>query len=653
MKSIQNGMICLLFLGILPLMNCGSDNGVNEPMNQAPIASASAEGEMGDFLLNHDIFLLGGSSSDPDGDVLTYLWEFVSIPDGSASTIANATASQAAFIPDDIGDYVVKLTVSDGELSDEAELIISVSPPDLITNLIITNSTGLELQGPVGSMVVIETSNYLNTPDGDTPLGPTGDPLIFTFEFVSTPAGSNAIFEDPDAGEAGQKVFTMDKPGSYEIKVTVTDGTQTATDAKTVITQAPANISFDPIFGKPGGTIIISGDYMSPIATDNIVKINGVTATVLSASDGANPSLTVELPSGFTTGNISVELGTDEVISDDPFYAYPNVTVSTFAGSTLGNTDATGTSAQFNNPFGIVYHGSNDELYVVDQGNNTIRKITSDAVVSTFAGDGTESFQDGVGTNAQFDDPQGIALNTSGSTLYIADAENNRVRTISIGTANVSTLAGDGTDADVDGTGTGAQFALYIHGLAVDDNANLFVSNTGTHVIRKIDGSGVVSTFAGNSGMSGDDDATGSAARFNMPSGMAIDSDNNIYVSDSDNHSIRKITSDAMVSTISGTGIDMTVDGVGGQYNFPSGLLLDEANGILYIAEFQGNVIRQYIIEANLVLTIAGSAGDAANIDGDGETARFNGPVAMAMDAEGSIYVTDYNNHTIRKITFN
>lgn len=637
--------ICILFMSLIFLVSCGDDSKDMGPTNQAPTAMIVAIPEVdegGGFLINVTVLLSGTNSTDPDGDPLTYLWELTP-PAGSTATLNNTEIAEPQFIPDIVGVYTVKLTVSDGELTGEATENITVVQLDLVAEIRFENDI---TEAPVGSEVTIIPGVF----EGSTSVISS---TSLTYEFVSKPNGSAATFVDGVG--IGEKKFTMDKPGTYEVKFTATDlldASRSSTDTGTVFTSAPMNITFDPIFGKVGDFITVSGANLSTILADNVVKINGVAAAVMAATAYPDPTLTVQIAATFSTGTISVQLGSDEAVSTDKFYAYPSVTVSTFAGSSMGNTDDTGVVAQFNNPYGITYSLTGDKFYVTDQGNNTIREISIGGVVTTLAGDGTGAFLDGPVASAQFFGPQGITVNSS-DVIYIADNDNNRIRRINSTHTNVFTLAGDGTDADLDGSGIAAQFALGLFDMVIDNFANIYVSTTSTDVIRKIDGGGVVTTFAGTSNIGGDLDATGPNAKFNDPAGLAIDSDNNIYVADNLNNKIKKITTDAVVTTIAGFNSNTTVDGVAtASFNSPTGLVMDNANGILYIAEFGSHVIRQYIFEADLVLTIAGNPESAGNSDGVGVAARFNGPLDITMDGAGNLYVTDYNNHRIRKISF-
>jgi len=212
-------------------------------------------------------------------------------------------------------------------------------------------------------------------------------------------------------------------------------------------------------------------------------------------------------------------------------------TVSNLAGtSTAGYGDGTGTAARFSAPQGIAADSSGN-IYVADTGNNRIRKITPSGVVTTLAGFSTADYGDGTGTAARFSAPQGIAADSDGN-IYVADTGNNRIRKITP-SGVVTTLAGFSTADYADGTGTAARFSAP-QGIAVDSDGNIYVADTGNNRIRKITQSRVVTSLAGTS-TAGYGDGTGTAARFSAPQGIAADSSGNMYVADTDNNRIRKI----------------------------------------------------------------------------------------------------------------
>ena len=218
--------------------------------------------------------------------------------------------------------------------------------------------------------------------------------------------------------------------------------------------------------------------------------------------------------------------------------------------------------------------------------------------------------------------------------------------------SGISLLAGSiGGSGNIDGTGTAARFTSS-GGVAVDASGNVFVADTDNHTIRKITSAGVVTTLAGTAGSYGSSDGTGAAARFQYPFGIAVDSSGNVYVTDSSNHTIRKITPAGVVTTLAGTaGSQGSNDGTGAAARFylPKDVAVD-ASGNVVVADTYNHTIRK-ITSAGVVTTLAGTAGSFGSSDGTGVAARFKSPLGVAVDASGSVYVADTDNSTIRKIT--
>jgi len=269
-------------------------------------------------------------------------------------------------------------------------------------------------------------------------------------------------------------------------------------------------------------------------------------------------------------------------------------------------------------------------------------------VVTTLAGDGTAAWLDATGTAAQFDGPNAVAVDTAGN-LYVADAFNNRIRKIVLATGVVTTLAGDGTPGFANGTGTAAQFKNP-NGVAVDTAGNLYVADSGNQLIRKIViATGAVTTLAGD-GTAGFVNGIGTAAQFSMPLGVAIDTAGNLYVPEMGNASIRKIViSSGVVTTLAG-GTSGFADGIGtlAKFNGPNAVAVDTAGNNLYVADTSNHRIRQIVLATGAVTTLAGSTWGFA--DGTGAAAQFNNPGGVAVDTAGNLYVGDSSNHRIRKI---
>jgi pimeloyl-ACP methyl ester carboxylesterase/sugar lactone lactonase YvrE len=289
-------------------------------------------------------------------------------------------------------------------------------------------------------------------------------------------------------------------------------------------------------------------------------------------------------------------------------------------------------------------------LYVADTSGNTIDKITPAGLVSTLAGTtGVAGAQDGAGSSALFNQPGGVAVDDAGN-LYVADTGNATIRKITPN-GTVSTLAGSPTSrGNQDGSGSAASFSSPA-GVAVDGAGNVYVADAFNATIRKITAAGAVSTLAGSAMNRGDADGTGPAAQFNYPNGVAVNAAGNLYVADTYNDTIRQITPAGVVTTLAGSaGISGAVDlaGRSALFNQPCGIAVDSA-GNLYVADTGNGTIRR-ITPGGAVSTVAGMAGVAGLGDGAGTSALFNQPHGLWLDAAGNLYVADTGNAVLRRI---
>lgn len=371
------------------------------------------------------------------------------------------------------------------------------------------------------------------------------------------------------------------------------------------------------------------------------------------SADGIGIAATFSNPTGVVSdggGNLYVADSSNQTIRK----ITSSGVVSTVAGvvDAMGGTDGAGAIARFGYPTGLSLDGAGN-LYVADLFGATIRRISPAGIVSTLAGTAQVSgYADGAGAAAGFHSPEGTAVDASGN-IYLADTENHTIRKITP-TGAVSTLAGaPGVRGSEDGVGSVARF-LYPQALAVDGSGNVYVADKGNYTIRKISPRGVVSTFAGTAGVYGTADGIGAAARFGAPRGIAADSGGNLYVTDSRSCTIRKITPAGVVSTLAGSpnacGSD---DGVGAsaRFYYPHGIALDSL-GNIYVADTINNTVRR-VTAAGVVTTLAGAARVSGTADGIGLAARFAGPSGIAIDGAGNIYVADYTNQAVRKIATN
>ncbi len=257
----------------------------------------------------------------------------------------------------------------------------------------------------------------------------------------------------------------------------------------------------------------------------------------------------------------------------------------------------------------------------------------------------------GTGTNALFSDPAAIVTD-SGGNFFVADSQNDAIRKV---TTNgiVTTFAGQiGVSGTADGTGTGAHFNAP-SGLAFDGGGNLFVADTGNSTIRKITPAGAVSTFAGIAGSSGFADGAADSAQFSAPLGIAMSTNGDIFVADSGNHCIRRI-SRGTVSTFAGSPQiwgSADASGTNAQFNGPVGLAFD-ARGNLFVSDANNDTIRKITVN-DVVTTFAGAAGADGAADGVAAAARFRSPAELVFDQKGNLFVADSFNQTIREISTN
>lgn len=378
-----------------------------------------------------------------------------------------------------------------------------------------------------------------------------------------------------------------------------------------------------------GMTDGLDATYASVSNVDNTTPPGGPGTTFSVANDGT-PNAVYEL---LSPASRTYDIGVDVLVTNGCY------TFITIAGQgTNGAADGFGTNALFNNPQGIAA-GSNFDLFVSDTGNNRIRKITAlgtNWLVTTVAGSMTNGSgsADGAGTNASFYSPEGIAV-SSNETLFVADFLNNTIRKITPVSNSwiVSTIAGIAGRSGTNDGSNGVSMFWGPEGIAVDSQTNVYVADTYNDTIRKItlvNTNWVVATIAGLAAFPGTADGTNGAARFFLPEGLAVDSAGDLYVADTLNDMIRKLTpvgSNWVSTTVAGTNISGSADGTNNlaRFNTPGGITVDTSNN-LYIADTGNNAVRKIIpLGTNWIVdTIGGQAGDPPdNADGTGPGARF------------------------------
>jgi sugar lactone lactonase YvrE len=319
------------------------------------------------------------------------------------------------------------------------------------------------------------------------------------------------------------------------------------------------------------------------------------------------------------------------------------------------------TSASLYDPYGVAFDLSGN-LYIADYGNNRIRKVDTSGNITTVAGNGSATYagDSGAAISASLHQPSGVALDSSGN-IYIADYGNSRIRKVDKTSGNITTVAGNGTPSYGGDNGVATSANLkYPSGVALDSSGNIYIADTGNNRIRKVDTSGTITTVAGNSlsgGYSGDGGPAASASIW-APTGVALDSSGNIYIADSANNCIRKVdtSSQHIITTIAGS-INHGYSGDGGAATSailysPYGVTLD-SSGNIYIADSNNNCIRKVSASTGKISTIAGIGGALGTYSGDGGAAtlaKLSIPEGLALDSSGNVYIADTYSSRIRKV---
>lgn len=400
--------------------------------------------------------------------------------------------------------------------------------------------------------------------------------------------------------------------------------------------------------------------YIAESTNSRIRKVaNGLITTVagngtrgFSGDNGPAASSQLDFPRGVATGSVG-----NLYIADSDNHRIREVSngvITTVAGggSSFGD-NGPATSAQLD-PSGVAVDRSGN-LYIADANGSRVRKV-SNGVITTVAGGGTQLGENGPATSAQFYTPLSVTADSTGN-LYVADTWNNRIRKVSNGV--ITTVVGSGPCtgfgfcgfAGDDGPATNAQLNNP-YGVAVDSAGNLYIADTNNNRVRKVS-NGVITTVAGNGtqGASGDN-GPAIGAQLTNPSGVAVDLVGNLYIADSNNNRVRKV-SNGIITTVAGNGtVGSNGDGgpaTGAQLYFPTGIALDSA-GNLYISDSNHNRIRKV---SNGVITTIGGNG-TPGFGGDGGpaiNAQLNYPNGVAVDSAGTLYIADELNMRVRILT--
>lgn len=395
--------------------------------------------------------------------------------------------------------------------------------------------------------------------------------------------------------------------------------------------------------------------------TGNITTVAGNGTSGFSGDDGLAVDAQISVPGGIAV-NAS---GTLLYIADKNNHCIRKVDlvsgiITTFAGTNTAGYSGDGllaTSSKLDNPIAVALDATGN-LYIADRNNHRVRLVNASTnVLIDIAGTGVAGFSGdgGLASVAQIDFPVGVAVDQQ-SNLYIADANNSRIRKVNLSSGNISTVAGNGSIGFSGDGGLATDAALHrARQVAVDAQGNLYITDLDNQRIRKVDAvTKIITTIAGTgvAGFSGDGNLA-TLAQLHMPRGVQVDASGNIFIADRDNHRIRKIDiTTNNISTIAGTGTaGFSVNlATSAQLNQPGGVAVDN-DGNIYIADSHNHRIRKILASTGEIVTIAGDG--TANFGGDGglaTAAQLNTPGDVAVDASGNLYIADKENHRIRKV---
>lgn len=404
-------------------------------------------------------------------------------------------------------------------------------------------------------------------------------------------------------------------------------------------TPVPALTSIQPNHGPKNTLVTIKGSDFGNDKNRVMVSFNDVQAAVSSVTE---TEIKVKVPSLALTGQVKVVIEDKELIGSDFTYEFSEAHVSTLAGNReeSGYQDGIGSEVKFGAIDGIAKDGAGN-IYIAEPINNSIRKIDSDGKVTTIL-TSENGYVDGPLEEAKVSWPNAIEIDATGN-IYFVDTNNYAIRKISP-EGMVSTIAG-GAYGHIDGPSASAAFLL-LQGIAVDDTGNIYVSEFTNDFarIRKISSDGIVSTIAG--GEKGFLDGQGTEAKFDYPGGLEIDSKDNIIIADRLNNKIRKINSVGVVSTIAGSTKGHN-DGHPevSKFNLPYDIAIDKSDNI-FVSDYNNWRIRK-ISSDGMVTTLAGN-GNSGTYDGEGLSATLIFPRAVVADDNFNLFVTQ--NNTVRKI---
>lgn len=450
--------------------------------------------------------------------------------------------------------------------------------------------------------------------------------------------------------------FTVNADGAFTFPTPVASGSTSLVTVKTspaglACTVAPrpstpvtANVSDVHVMCSPV-MLSVGGVLTGMTGTGLVLQNNGTNDLVLSANGsftfaqpvafGSPYAVSVKTQPRLEECTVTNGSGTATATVTNVMITCISQQVTTLAGDGIARTiDGIGTAASFASPTGIASDAAGN-LYVSEWFSGALRMISPAGKVSTPVTGLTR--------------PLGVAVSPSGE-IYVANSYDNQIVKVSPATGAITRFAGNGNAASTDHNDRTLASFNTPYGLAFDHAGTLYVTEFEGHRIRKISTDGNVTTLAG-SGVTGSDDGTGAAATFNYPNSITVGPDGNIYVAGNQDHNIRKVTPAGVVTTLAGSGVSESVDGIGvaASFSAPFGIAVDTA-GMVYVTEIDGNKIRQIDPTNGVVTTLAGT-GALGSMDGAANTATFNQPTGILVDAQNDLVIVEFKGNRIRKLS--
>jgi uncharacterized protein (TIGR03437 family) len=400
---------------------------------------------------------------------------------------------------------------------------------------------------------------------------------------------------------------------------------------------------------------VTTDGYIATIAGDSLAGFSGDKFLAVNAEVNHPADVAVD-----TQGNIYIADTGNAIIRRITNDGNINTCAGTSAAVGYAGDGAVATSAGLIEPFAVAVNGAGD-FFIVERQDGRIRMVdAAKGNIVTVVGNGSLGFSgDGSAANkAILNQPTGVALDSAGN-LYIADSENYRIRKAVTGGGSgaISTIAGNGGVSYSGDGGAAAKAQLNGPlGVAVDSGGNLYIADTANNAVRKVTAAGTISTLAGSGTLgSGGDGAAATSAQLNGPQGVAVDASGNVYIADTGNAKVRKVSAGGTISTYAGSGTaGFAGDGAAAtsaQLNLPIGLAVD-SGGNLYIADYGNNVVRRVAASGGTISTVAGNTVQSYGGDGAKATsAALNGPQSVAVDGGGNLYIADSQNNRVRVVT--